>query len=96
MVEVTTLIQEHKERFAPYEPLVRELEALLEEAKTGRLRAVAVALVRHDSLVADGETSPFIISAPGTYHAVSHAIQGLVRRWGRYCDDELTRFDGRI
>ena len=95
MADVTQLRQ-HKERFEPFKPLVEQLEALLEEAKAGRLRAAAVAIVRHDDLTPDAETTAFIVQAPGTYHATSHAIQGLVRRWGRYCDEDIPDTGGRI
>jgi hypothetical protein len=87
--EVRPLIVQHREKFSPSKPIVEELEALLAEARTGKLQAVAVALVRHDDLTVDAETAHCMISAPGTKYALTHAIQTLVREWGRIVDRSI-------
>ncbi len=67
--------------FAPIPELVEELTKLLEEAKSGKLRAAAYALVYHEDGKPDGTVSHGWTRGPYTAFAVTEAIELLSWRW---------------
>jgi hypothetical protein len=56
----------------------------VEEARTGRLRAFAVAIVYHDDITPGGEVNRAWVTTPGTAWALDTAIGRLVHKWRRH------------
>jgi hypothetical protein len=82
--EATTFPRRHREEFAPDPDIVRECETLLAQAKSGQLRAFAVALVFHDGLIPSGEVNRAWVTTPGTAWALDTSISRLVHKWRRH------------
>ncbi len=79
----------YRTKFEAHPDVVRECEVLLEQAKNGNLRALAVALVYHDDLKPDGEVNRAWVTTPGTVWALDTSINRLVWKWRRQYDDDL-------
>lgn len=80
MADVTTLHTGPRavcKDFAPDPQVIKHVEAVLEMAKSGKLRAVATAVVYHDGLVPDGETGAGYVTTPGTRYALTYAVDKL-------------------
>lgn len=80
--EVKTLPTQHKEAFSPVPEVIKEIEHLLELAKSGKMTGIATACVYHDDLCIDGATGSGWAYAKGTAHAMGSAIHALSWRWG--------------
>ena len=87
--DVRPLLREHKEPFAPVPEVVEQCYKLLQEAKSGNLRALAYATVRHDGLTEGIAAMGFSTGgSPASVFPLTHAIELLRRRWLRYCDGD--------
>ena len=65
-------------QFEPDPAVVKFVEELLEHAKSGKMRAIAVAVVYHNDLVPDGEADHGWAAIAGTVHwALDRAIHRL-------------------
>jgi hypothetical protein len=82
--EVKTLPVQHKIGFAADPSIVKQIEAMLELAKSGKLQAVGWACVYHDDLIRDGETNSGWAFAGPTAYALGHAISQLWWRWNAH------------
>lgn len=80
----------YRKEFTPDPDIVRECETLLEQARSGQLRAFAVALVFHDNLVPSGAVNRAWVTTPGTAWALDTSISRLAWKWRRheYDDDQ--------
>lgn len=67
--------------FEPVPELVEEIEKLLTLAKTGKLRAIACALVKHDDHFPDGTINSMWVRGPYTNFALAAAISRLAHKW---------------
>jgi hypothetical protein len=96
MAEPVTFPAAHRTKFEADPALVREVETLLEQAKSGQLRAFAVAIVFHDDLKPDGEVNRAWVTTCGTHWALDTAINRLVHKWRRfeYDDEQAVRVSG--
>jgi hypothetical protein len=68
----------------PSPDLIRECEVLLERAKAGDLRALAVAIVYRDDVCPAGEVNRAWVTTPGTAWALDTAINRLVHKWRKH------------
>lgn len=81
-----------KKSFEPNDKLIKFLQGILDQAKEGKLRAVAVATVYHDDLDPGGEASEGWNYSSGTKFSLSHALLRLNAQWGRHLiEDEPSR-----
>lgn len=71
----------YRETFEADPSIVRECEILLEQAKSGQLRAFAVAIVFHDDITAAGEINRAWVTTPGTAWALDTSLNRLVHKW---------------
>lgn len=69
--------------FAPDPKLIEHCERLLADAKSGKLRAVAYAVVHHDGLVPAGEINRGFYNVPGTGFALGESISRLRHAWDK-------------
>jgi hypothetical protein len=95
--EVTKLVvHAHKEKFEPDAKIIEKIETLLERAKQGYVRAVAIAVIEHDGLTpaASCSTAWENTGEYGTTFGLTHAIAQLSRRWEQENLDQA-RPDGR-
>ena len=67
--------------FAPVPELIEELEKLLGQAKSGKLRACAWATVYHADAKPDGEVASGWARGPYTGFGLTAAIERLNYRW---------------
>lgn len=67
--------------FKPVKGLIEELEKLLEQARTGKLRACGWAVVFEADAKPDGECAHGWARGPYTSFALSHAIEKLAWQW---------------
>lgn len=67
--------------FAPVPELISEIEKLLEQAKTGKLRAAAWAVVYEADAKPDGEVAHGWARGPYTTFGLTAAIERLSYRW---------------
>ena len=67
--------------FAPIPELIQELEKLIEQARTGKLRACAWAVVYEADAKPDGEVAHGWARGPYTVFALSHAVEKLAWQW---------------
>jgi hypothetical protein len=82
--EVKTLPVQHKIGFAADPNIVKQIEAMLELAKSGKLQAVGWACVYHDGLIRDAETNSGWAAAGPTTYALGHAVSQLWWRWNAH------------
>ena len=97
MAEAVHFPREHRTEFTPDPEIVREAEILLDQAKSGQLRAFAVAVVFHDALKADGEVNRAWVTTAGTRWALDTALNRLLHKWRRFeydDDDQAVRVLG--
>lgn len=85
--EVRSIPVQHRVGFPPDPEVVKHIEDLLELAKSGKIRAVASAVVYHDGLVPDGEIGSGHCAPPGTRFALGYAISMLWYRFQKRCDE---------
>lgn len=69
--------------FAPDPELIRHCEQLLEQARSGKLRAVAYGTVVHDGLVPAGEVNWGFYNAAGAGFALGESISRLRHAWDK-------------
>lgn len=70
--------------FPPVPELIAEIEKLLAEARSGKLRAAAWAVVFHADGKPDGEVSSGWARGPYTAYGVTAAIERLSYRWKKH------------
>lgn len=79
-----TFPKRYRAQLEPSPEVIRECEGLLEQAKLGNLRAIAVALVYRDDLIADGEVNRAWVTTPGTVWALDTSLNRLVHKWRKH------------
>lgn len=67
--------------FAPIPELIEELERLLEQAKSGKLRGAAWAVVFEADAKPDGEATCGFVRGPYTRYAMAFALSELRIKW---------------
>jgi hypothetical protein len=76
-----------QERWPPDPEIVKQLTDMLEDAKVGKIRAIAFAIVRADDGLEGGTATTGFVRNGASFYALSHAINYLKHRWDTYCDD---------
>ena len=84
MAELSAFPTAFRAHLDPSADLIRECETLLEQAKAGNLRALAVAIVYRDDLIPAGEVNRAWVTTPGTAWALDTAINRLVHKWRKH------------
>lgn len=97
MGEATSFPKPYRNSFDPDAEIVRECETLLAQAKSGELRAFAVALVFHDGLIPAGMINRSWVTTPGTAWALDTSLSRLLWKWRRheYGDDQQAVTNGQ-